>query len=92
MFSTGDVQKFEINPEDKTIDLVKLKTDKSYAINNMCYKDNLALQLIHNQLGYMNKMNMLELKKMIKKNVVKFIKNIESFDEKFYPTINDVSN
>ena len=58
----------------------------------MCYKDNLALQLIHNQLGYMNKMNMLELKKMIKKNVVKFIKNIESFDEKFYPTINDVSN
>ena len=91
LFSTGEVQKFEINAEDKTIDLVKLKTDKSYAMNNMCYKDNLALQLLHNQLGYMNKMNILELKKMIKKNVVKFIKNLETFDEKFYPTINDVS-
>ena len=43
------------------------------------------------QLGYYNKMNIHELKKMIRKYVGKFVKNLEGFNEQFYPTINDVS-
>ena len=58
----------------------------------MCYKEGLNLKILYNQLGYYNKMNIHELKKMIRKYVQKFVKNLEGFDEKFYPTINDVSN
>ena len=62
-------------------------------MEHMCYKEGLNLKILYNQLGYYNKMNIHELKKMIRKYVQKFVKNfLEGFDEEFYPTINDVSN
>ena len=91
LFSGGDFSKFELNPDDRTIDFERLKRDKPYAMENMCYKEGNELKLLYNQLGYYNKMNIHELKKMIRKYVGKFVKNLEGFNEQFYPTINDVS-
>ena len=92
IFSTGDISKFELNPDDRTIEHERLQRDKPYAMEHMCYKEGLNLKILYNQLGYYNKMNIHELKKMIRKYVQKFVKNLEGFDEEFYPTINDVSN
>ena len=91
LFSTGDTSKFELNPDDRTIDHERLHRDKQYAMENMCFKEGNDLKILYNQLGYYNKMNIHELKKMIRKYVGKFVKNLEGFDEEFYPTINDVS-
>ena len=55
----------------------------------MCYKDSKDLTLFSNQLGYANKMNIYELKKMIKIYCKRFIENFKNFDDNFYPSIND---
>ena len=39
LFSGGDLSKFELNPDDRTIDFERLKRDKPYAMENMCYKE-----------------------------------------------------
>ena len=41
-------------------------------------------------MGYANKMNMRELRKMIKEYCSRFVDNITSFNQGFYPTINDL--
>jgi len=56
----------------------------------MCRNDTLNVEKIYNQLGYANKMNMMELKKMIKDYCVRYVENIKQFDSEFYPTINDM--
>ena len=89
-FSTGDINKFEINQDDKNIDRERLLKDKPYAFEHICVEDSRSLEKIHNQLGYANKMNMRELRKMIKEYCVKFVDNIAAFDQDFYPTINDL--
>ena len=55
----------------------------------MCYKDTRELNFVSNQLGYANKMNIYELKKMIKIYCKRFLENFRNFDKEFYPTIND---
>ena len=56
----------------------------------MCKADNLLLEKMSNHLGYSNKMNMLELKKMIKEYCTRYVEDIKQFDIEFYPTINDL--
>ena len=56
----------------------------------MCQADHRELTNILNQLGYANKMNKIELKKMIKEYCQRFVENIKNFDIYFYPTINDL--
>ena len=56
----------------------------------MCKNDNLNLEKMYNQLGYANKMNMNELKKMIREYCVRYVDNVKNFDSEFYPTINDL--
>ena len=90
IFSTGDINKFEFNLDDKTIDRDRLLRDKPYAFEHICLEDSRSLEKIHNQLGYANKMNMRELRKMIKEYCTRFVDNITSFDQGFYPTINDL--
>ena len=90
LFATGDTSKFEMNLDDRSIVYDRLQRDKPYAMEHMCYKHGQNLKLLYNQLGYYNKMNIQELKKMIRKYVQKYVKNLEGFDEQFYPTINDV--
>ena len=56
----------------------------------MCKNDTNSLAKLYNQLGYANKMNMRELKKMIKEYCVRYVDNVKQFDIEFYPTINDL--
>ena len=89
LFATGDVNKFEIDKMDQTIDTNRIIHDKAYAFPLMCFNENKIMNQLYNQLGYVNKMNMHELKKMILRYVNKFVHNFESFNKDFYPCLND---
>ena len=90
IFNAKDPNKFELNPNDKTIDINKLLNDKKYAFENICYQESKELQGLSYQLGYANKMNIYELKKLIKDYDKRFISNLKKFGEEFHPTINDL--
>ena len=89
LYATGDINKFELG-DDNLVDRDRLLRDKPYAFEHMCRNDNLNLDKLSNQLGYANKMNMMELKKMIKEYCTRYVENIKNFDLEFYPTINDL--
>jgi len=89
VFATGDINKFELG-EDKNIDKERILTDKPYAFEHICRSDTNALMKIYHQLGYANKMNILELKNLINDYCARYVNNIKNFDAKFYPTINDL--
>ncbi len=89
LYASGDISKFELG-DDKTIDRDRVLHDKPYAFEHMCKTDTSNLMKIYNQLGYANKMNMRELKKMIKEYCVRYVDNVKKFDEEFYPSINDL--
>ena len=89
IFSSGDINKFEI-AKDKNVDKKRILTDKSYAFEHICKNDNNALLKIYNQLGYANKMNILELKKLFDEYCIRYVINIKNFDLEFYPTVNDL--
>ena len=90
LFSSGDINKFELGSDEKTVDKSRILHDKPYAFEHMCKNDTSNLNKIYNQLGYANKMNMRELKKMIKEYCVRYVENGKKFDEEFYPSINDL--
>jgi hypothetical protein len=89
LYASGDITKFELG-DDKNIDRDRILHDKPYAFEHMCKTDTGNLQKVYNQLGYANKMNMRELKKMIKEYCVRYVDNVKKFDEEFYPSINDL--
>ena len=89
LYAAGDINKFELG-DSKVIDNERLLRDKNYAFDHMCQADHRELSKIFNQLGYANKMNIMELKKMIKEYCQRFVENIKNFDINFYPTINDL--
>ena len=89
LYAAGDINKFELG-DQPGIDRDRLLKDKNYAFEHMCKADNLNLDKMHNQLGYANKMNMNELKKMIREYCTRYVDNIKAFDQEFYPTINDM--
>ena len=89
LYATGDITKFELG-DDKNIEKDRILHDKPYAFEHMCKTDTSNLMKIYNQLGYANKMNMRELKKMIKEYCIRYVDNVKKFDEEFYPSINDL--
>ena len=89
LFNTLDITKFELG-DDKGIDKDRILRDKAYAFQYMCKTDTANLLKLHNQLGYANKMNMRELKKIIKEYCVRYVDNVKKFDAEFYPSINDL--
>ena len=79
LYATGDISKFELG-DDKNVDRDRVLHDKPYAFEHMCKTDTSNLNKIYNQLGYANKMNMRELKKMIKEYCVRYVdKYIKGF-------------
>jgi sorting nexin-7/30/sorting nexin-8 len=90
VFATGDINKFEIAINDTQCDRERVLKDKPYAFEHICANDTKNLEKLYYQLGYTNKMNMQELKKMIKGYCVRYIENIKQFDVEFYPSINDL--
>lgn len=92
LWSTMDLTKWEIIDEFNKIDRILLCRDKTYAMAKMCTRDSQSLENLHQQLGYANKMNMNELKKMTEAHAIRFIENMKSFSEEFYPTLSDGIN
>ena len=90
LYATGDITKFELGSDEKVVDKDRILHDKPYAFEHICKSDTSNLQKIYNQLGYANKMNMRELKKMIKEYCVRYVDNVKGFDAEFYPSINDL--
>lgn len=84
-----DISKWEIVDVFNKIDRDLLLRNREYAMQHLCTKDTIALEGLHKQLGYANKSNMDELKKIINVNCEKFVSNVKEFAEKFYPTLND---
>ena len=89
LYAAGDITKFELG-DQPGIDRDRLLRDKPYAFQHMCRNDNLNIEKLYNQLGYANKMNMIELKKMIGEYCKRYIDNLREFDAEFYPSINDL--
>jgi len=89
LFAAGDITKFELGDE-RDIDKERILKDKPYAFEKMCKNDNLNLEKLYNQLGYANKMNMRELKRIITGYCKRDIENIKEFNTEFYPSINDL--
>lgn len=89
LYQTMDISKWEIVDVFNKIDRDLLLRNREYAMQHLCTKDTIALEGLHKQLGYANKSNMDELKKIINVNCEKFVSNIKEFAEKFYPTLND---
>ena len=92
LFSAGDINKMELNLDDKSIDKQRILKDKPYAFDHICLADTRELEKLNNQLGYANKMNMRELRKIIKEYCIRFVDNLAAFDQGFYPSINDMLN
>ena len=92
LYSHGDINKMELNNQDHTIDRQKILHDKNYAFEHICYNDTRQLENLNNQLGYANKMNMRELKKLLKEYCVRFVDNIEAFAQGINQTITDLQN
>ena len=59
---------------------------------HICIADTRELERMNNQLGYANKMNMRELRKIIKEYCKRFVDNMTNFNQGFYPSINDLLN
>ena len=92
LFTAGDINKMELNLDDKSIDKQRILKDKPYAFEHICLADTRELEKLNNQLGYANKMNMRELRKIIKEYCIRFVDNLAAFDQGFYPSINDMLN
>ncbi len=89
LWTLMDITKWEIIDDFNKVDRALLMRDKTYAFTIMCTKETQALEGIHKQLGYANKMNMEELKKLIAKNTVRFVNTVKEFTNEFYPTLTD---
>ena len=87
-----DITKWEIDDQYGKVDKAKLTQDKEYAFSQMCTKETLLLDGYQKQLGYANKTNIDELKKMIKIHCTKYIENDNKFCTEFYPTLTDSFN
>ena len=92
LWAAMDISKWEITDEYDKIDKIMLTRDKVYAFAKMCGVDSQAVESLHKQLGYANKNNIEELKKMINRNCRNFLKNVKLFTEEMSPTLNDSLN
>lgn len=87
-----DVSKWEIVDEFNKINKEMLTKDKEYAMSQMCTKETRILSNMKKMLGYSNRMCLVELKKMVVTNSNKFMENIKTFSENFYPSLTDGLN
>ena len=89
LWASGDISKWEIINDFNNIDHLYLKTDKYYAFSKMCTQESNHLTNMGNTLGFYNRQNMEELKKLMKKNCNKYMQDLKIFTDNFYPTLTD---
>ena len=89
LWAGGDSTKWEIIDDYNNIDRLRLMTDKMYAFTKMCTQDTNHLNSLGNTLGFYNRRNMQELKKLMKNNCNKYMNDLKVFTDNFYPTLTD---
>ena len=89
LYGYMDINKWEIDENYNNIDFALIYRDKNYAWEQLCTKETLALELLHQQIGYANNMNFVQLKRLINKNNKLFVDNTKEFANLFYPSLND---
>ena len=89
LWATGDSTKWEIIDDFNNIDRLKLMSDKMYAFTKMCTQDTNHMTNLGNTLGFYNRRNMQELKKLMKNNCSKYMEDLKEFTDNFYPTLTD---
>lgn len=87
-----DVSKWEIVDEFNKVNKDILTKDREYAMSQMCTKETRIMDNMKKMLGYTNRMCLVELKKMVDTNANKFMDNVKTFSEKFYPSLTDGLN
>ena len=92
LWATMDITKWEITEDMEKIDRVLLLRDKLYACAKMCTVETNSLENLRKQLGYANRTNIEELKKMLEKYSVSFLVNIKEFANQLYPSLSDGLN
>ena len=92
LYAANDMTKWEIIDEFNKVDQAKLKADKNYALSMMCTRETKILENLKKRLGFANRTNIEELKNMIKINCAKYMANLKSFTEEFYPSLTDGLN
>jgi len=60
-----------------------------YAFSKMCTQESNHVGNLGNTLGFYNRQNMQELKKLMKNNCNKYMKDLKIFTDNFYPTLTD---
>ena len=86
-----DISKWEL-PQFEYIDQALLVRDKIYAFSKMCSTETSKVNYLYNDLCFTNYNNNDQLKKLIKINRKRFLKNIKDFSNDFYVTLNDLLN
>ena len=89
LWASGDTSKWEIIDDFNRIDQLYLKTDKMYAFSKMCTQESNHVANMGNTLGFYNRQNMQELKKLMKNNCNKYMMDLKDFTDNFYPTLTD---
>ena len=89
LWANGDTSKWEIIGDFNRIDQLNLKTDKLYAFSIMCTQETNHVGNLGNTLGFYNRQNMQELKKLMKNNCNKYMQDLKIFTDNFYPTLTD---
>ena len=84
-----DSLKWEIIDDFNNIDKMRLVSDKVYAFSKMCTQDTNHVTNLGHTLGFYNRRNMQELKKLMKKNCNKYMNDLKIFTDNFYPTLTD---
>jgi hypothetical protein len=89
LWVSGDTSKWDLGGNMNGIDQMRLRSDKVYAFSKMCSQETNHINNIGNTLGYYNRLNMLELKKLMKDNCNRYVLNLKDFTDNFYPTLTD---
>ena len=89
LWASGDTSKWEIIDDFNKIDQLYLKTDKLYAFSKMCTQESNHVANMGNTLGFYNRQNMQELKKLMKNNCNRYMLDLKTFTDNFYPTLTD---
>ena len=92
LWAQMDISKWEITEDFGRIDRVLLVRDKIYGCSKMCTNETNNLNNLHKKLGYVNKCNIDELKRLVNKYKNSFVDNIKAFSADLYPNINDALN
>ena len=89
LWANGDTSKWEITSNYNDLDQFHLKSDKLYAFSKMCTQESNHVANLGNTLGFYNRQNMDELKKLMKNNCSRYMMNLKTFTDNFYPTLTD---